>query len=53
MNPKVCNANFGPRLVLPIPRSLRKLRGMRSTEDVDADFARLRAAYTVAWDRGY
>ena len=34
-------------------RSLRKLRGMRSTEDVDADFARLRAAYTVAWDRGY
>ena len=34
-------------------RSLRKLRGTRSVEDVDADFARLRAAYSVAWDRGY
>ena len=34
-------------------RSLRKLRGNRSPEDVDAEFARLRAAYSAAWDRGY
>jgi 3-deoxy-D-manno-octulosonic acid kinase len=34
-------------------RSLRKLRGHRSVEQVDADFARLRVAYAVAWDRGY
>ena len=36
-----------------LQRSLRKLRGLRSTEEVDAEFARLRAAYAVAWDRGY
>lgn len=34
-------------------RSLRKLRGARSAEEVDAGFARLRAAYSAAWDRGY
>lgn len=34
-------------------RSLRKLRGARSVEHVDADFARLRAAYDAAWERGY
>jgi 3-deoxy-D-manno-octulosonic acid kinase len=34
-------------------RSLRKRRGTRSIEQVDADFVRLRAAYDTAWQRGY
>ncbi len=34
-------------------RSLRKLRGARSIEQVDAGFAQLRAAYDSAWKRGY
>jgi 3-deoxy-D-manno-octulosonic acid kinase len=34
-------------------RSLRKLGAQRGIAQVDADFARLRAAYAVAWDRGY
>ncbi|MFT4178082.1 MAG: 3-deoxy-D-manno-octulosonic acid kinase [Thermomonas sp.] len=34
-------------------RSLRKRRGSRSIEQVDADFVRLRAAYDAAWQRGY
>ncbi|MCD7097547.1 3-deoxy-D-manno-octulosonic acid kinase [Stenotrophomonas sp. MMGLT7] len=34
-------------------RSLRKLRGERSRDEVDKDFARLRRAYQMAWDRGY
>jgi 3-deoxy-D-manno-octulosonic acid kinase len=34
-------------------RSLRKLGAQRGNAQVDADFARLRAAYAVAWDRGY
>ena len=34
-------------------RSLRKRRGARGIEQVDADFARLRAAYDAAWKRGY
>lgn len=36
-----------------LQRSLRKQRGKRSIEQVDADFARLRAAYDAAWARGY
>ena len=36
-----------------LQRSLRKRRGMRSIEQVDADFARLRAAYDTCWKRGY
>ncbi|RPE81239.1 3-deoxy-D-manno-octulosonic acid kinase [Vulcaniibacterium tengchongense] len=34
-------------------RSLLKLRGARSAEQVARDFARLRAAYDRAWERGY
>ena len=34
-------------------RSLRKRRGTRSMAEVDAGFARLRAAYDAAWQRGY
>lgn len=34
-------------------RSLRKLRGDRSNEQVDAGFAQLRAAYDAVWQRGY
>lgn len=33
-------------------RSLLKLRGDRSREDVEKDYARLRRAYELAWDRG-
>lgn len=36
-----------------LQRSLRKLGAQRGIAQVDADFARLRAAYAVAWDRGY
>ncbi len=34
-------------------RSLIKLRGERSHEDVEKDYARLRRAYDLAWNRGY
>lgn len=34
-------------------RSLLKLRGSRSDEDVRQDFARLRRAYDQAWSRGF
>ncbi|KPL48330.1 3-deoxy-D-manno-octulosonic acid kinase [Xanthomonas axonopodis] len=34
-------------------RSLLKLRGNRSREDVDKDYARLHRAYELAWGRGY
>ncbi len=33
-------------------RSMTKLRGARPVEAIDADFARLRAAYDAAWRRG-
>ena len=33
-------------------RSLLKLRGARSREDVEQDYARLRRAYDLAWNRG-
>ena len=36
-----------------LQRSLRKRRGSRSLEQVDAGFARLRVAYDAAWQRGY
>lgn len=36
-----------------LQRSLRKLRGDRSVEQVDAEFAVLRAAYQKVWDRGF
>lgn len=36
-----------------LQRSLRKRRGARSLEQVDADFLKLRAAYDAAWQRGY
>jgi 3-deoxy-D-manno-octulosonic acid kinase len=39
--------------LLRLQRSLRKLRGTRSAEQVDAGFAQLRAAYDAAWQRGY
>lgn len=34
-------------------RSLRKQRGTRSVEQVDAGFAQLRAVYDATWERGY
>ncbi len=34
-------------------RSLLKLRGERSREEVEKDYARLRRAYDLAWGRGY
>jgi 3-deoxy-D-manno-octulosonic acid kinase len=34
-------------------RSLLKLRGERGREQVEAEFARLRAAYDEQWDKGY
>ncbi|MEG8176496.1 3-deoxy-D-manno-octulosonic acid kinase, partial [Xanthomonas hortorum pv. gardneri] len=34
-------------------RSLLKLRGTRSREDVDKDYERLHRAYELAWGRGY
>ncbi|WP_282297317.1 MULTISPECIES: 3-deoxy-D-manno-octulosonic acid kinase [unclassified Stenotrophomonas] len=34
-------------------RSLIKLRGERSHEEVEKDYARLRRAYDLAWNRGY
>jgi 3-deoxy-D-manno-octulosonic acid kinase len=34
-------------------RSLLKLRGERDIAQVDAEFARLRAAYDAQWDKGY
>lgn len=34
-------------------RSLLKLRGERETRQVEAEFARLRAAYDAQWERGY
>ena len=36
-----------------LKRSLLKLRGTRTTEAVERDYARLRAAYDRAWERGY
>ncbi len=33
-------------------RSLLKLRGQRSRDDVEKDFVRLRRAYELAWNRG-
>ena len=33
-------------------RSLLKLRGERASDEVEADFARLRRAYDLAWKRG-
>lgn len=36
-----------------LKRSLLKLRGSRSHEQVEADFSRLRTAYERAWERGY
>ena len=36
-----------------LQRSLRKRRGTRGIEQVDADFLALRAAYDAAWRRGY
>lgn len=34
-------------------RSLHKLRGVRASDVVDADFSRMRVAYDAAWNRGY
>lgn len=36
-----------------LKRSLIKLRGPRSVQEVEADFARLRRAYDQAWERGF
>ncbi|UHQ24747.1 3-deoxy-D-manno-octulosonic acid kinase [Lysobacter sp. 5GHs7-4] len=36
-----------------LKRSLLKLRGARSVEDIERDYGRLRAAYDRAWDKGY
>jgi 3-deoxy-D-manno-octulosonic acid kinase len=34
-------------------RSLLKWRGSRGVAEVEADFARLRRAYDVHWERGF
>lgn len=39
--------------LMRLQRSLLKLRGARSREAVLQDFARLRNAYDIAWNRGY
>jgi 3-deoxy-D-manno-octulosonic acid kinase len=39
--------------LMRLQRSLLKLRGARSREEVMQDFGRLRSAYDVAWRRGY
>lgn len=39
--------------LLRLLRSLRKLRGGRSLDQVDAEFSRLREAYDTAWRLGY
>jgi 3-deoxy-D-manno-octulosonic acid kinase len=39
--------------LLRLRRSLRKLRGQRSVQEVDEDYTRLRRAYDQAWERGY
>ena len=36
-----------------LKRSLLKLRGARSTEQVESEFARLHRAYDAQWQRGY
>jgi len=36
-----------------LKRSLLKLRGKRTAGEVERDYARLRAAYDRAWERGY
>jgi 3-deoxy-D-manno-octulosonic acid kinase len=36
-----------------LQRSLLKLRGARSEDDVRADFARLRAGYDARWEKGF
>ncbi|SEK73489.1 3-deoxy-D-manno-octulosonic acid kinase [Pseudoxanthomonas sp. GM95] len=36
-----------------LKRSLLKLRGARTPEQVEADFVRLRAAYDRSWERGF
>lgn len=36
-----------------LKRSLFKLRGARSIQEIESDFARLRGAYIATWDRGY
>ncbi|MET1022849.1 MAG: 3-deoxy-D-manno-octulosonic acid kinase, partial [Pseudoxanthomonas sp.] len=36
-----------------LKRSLLKLRGSRSVQAVEADYARLRQAYDRAWDQGF
>ena len=41
------------RNLVRLKRSLLKLRGERSAEQVEDEFARLRAAYDQIWKRGY
>lgn len=36
-----------------LKRSLLKLRGARSVEEIERDYGRLRAAYERAWNKGY
>ena len=39
--------------LMRLRRSLLKSRGARSNAEVLQDYARLRRAYDVAWERGY
>ena len=39
--------------LMRLQRSLLKLRDTRSREEVMQDFARLRRAYDIAWQRGF
>jgi 3-deoxy-D-manno-octulosonic acid kinase len=49
---RVPATHWRERNLLRLRRSLMKLRGSRTEADVDADFARLRGAYTNTWNRG-
>ena len=50
---KIPATRWRERNLARLQRSLLKQRGERSREDVERDFARLRRAYDMAWERGY
>src|SRR5690606_11034292 len=49
---RIPDTRWRERNLQRLRRSLLKLRGERSTEQVLADYARLRRAYDGAWERG-
>ena len=50
---RIPETGWRERNLARLKRSLLKLRGPRSAESVASDFARLRRAYDLAWERGY